>query len=104
MKNNQDTSSSPAQPLHDLQALVSEAEGILTGSASEHSSDAVHNLRARFDAAQERFADLCAGTKQKVVAGARLTDTTIRENPYQSLAIAAGIGLAIGVLLGRRSK
>jgi ElaB/YqjD/DUF883 family membrane-anchored ribosome-binding protein len=71
---------------------------------SEHSSDAIDSLRSRFAAAQERVADAYAGARKKVIAGAKYTDTTIRENPYQSLAIAAGIGLLLGVYLGRRSK
>ena len=37
-------------------------------------------------------------------AGAKYTDETIRENPYQSMAVAAGLGLLVGVLIGRRSK
>jgi ElaB/YqjD/DUF883 family membrane-anchored ribosome-binding protein len=61
-------------------------------------------LRTRFDAAQERFTDIYEGAKKKVVAGAKCTDAAIRANPYQSLAIAAGVGLLVGVLLGRRSK
>ena len=73
-------------------------------SVSEHTEDAISALRTRFDAAQERFADLYEGAKKKVVAGAKCTDAAIRANPYQSLAIAAGVGLLVGVLLGRRSK
>ena len=71
---------------------------------TEHSEDAMSALRSRFDAAQERAGELYAGARKKVVAGARCTDETIRANPYQSLAIAAGIGLLVGVLVGRRSK
>ena len=77
---------------------------MIANSVSEHSSDAIDSLRSRFAAAQERVADAYAGARKKVIAGAKYTDTTIRENPYQSLAIAAGIGLLLGVYLGRRSK
>jgi len=73
-------------------------------SLTEHSEDAMSALRSRFDAAQERVSELYAGAKKKVVAGAKCTDEAIRANPYQSLAIAAGVGLLVGVLLGRRSK
>ena len=61
-------------------------------------------IPTRFLAAQERFADVYTGARKKVIAGAKYTDETIRANPYQSLAIAAGVGLLVGVLLGRRSK
>jgi len=104
MKNNKATSHTPKELLHDLQALVVEAETMLTDSASEHSGEAVDSLRARFTDAQERFSEIYEGAKKKVVAGAKCTDETIRANPYQSIAIAAGVGLLIGVLVGRRSK
>jgi ElaB/YqjD/DUF883 family membrane-anchored ribosome-binding protein len=104
MKNNQDTSPTPQDLLNDLQALVAEAEKMMGDSLSEHTADAVSALRTRFNAAQERLGDLYAGAKKKVVAGAQYTDETIRANPYQSIAIAAGVGLLVGVLLGRRSK
>jgi ElaB/YqjD/DUF883 family membrane-anchored ribosome-binding protein len=105
MKNN--TATSPQTPkdlLNDLHTLVAEAEKMMGDSISEHTEDAVSALRARYDAAQERFSDLYAGARKRVVAGAKYTDETIRANPYQSIAIAAGVGLLVGVLLGRRSK
>ena len=104
MKSNKDTAHTPKELLHDLQALVVEAENMLTDSVSEHSNEAVENLRARISAAQERFSDLYEGARKKVVSGAKCTDETIRANPYQSLAIAIGVGALAGVLLGRRSK
>ncbi len=97
-------STTPSELLHDLQKLVGEAEAMITDSVTEHSADAVESLQARFHAAQERFADVYAGARKKVIAGAKCTDTAIRENPYQALAIAGGVGLLLGVLLGRRSK
>jgi ElaB/YqjD/DUF883 family membrane-anchored ribosome-binding protein len=71
---------------------------------SEHSAEAMGGLRARLSAAQERFADLYDGAKKQVVAGAKYTDTTIRANPYQAIAVALGVGVLLGVLVGRRSK
>ena len=104
MKNNKDTAHTPKDLLHELQALVAEAEVMIADSVTEPPAEAIDSLRSRFVAAQERFADAYAGARKKVIAGAKYTDETIRANPYQSLAIAAGLGLLIGVLLGRRSK
>jgi ElaB/YqjD/DUF883 family membrane-anchored ribosome-binding protein len=105
MKNNSDTAAqTPKELLNDLHELVSEAEKMLGDSISEHTADAVNALRTRYDAAHERLGELYTGARTKVVAGAKYTDETIRANPYQSLAIAAGVGLLVGVLLGRRSK
>jgi ElaB/YqjD/DUF883 family membrane-anchored ribosome-binding protein len=104
MKNNQDTLHTPKELLAELQTLAAEAQTMFGDSISEHSEEAVESLRARFAAVQERFTDAYAGAKKKVIDGAKYTDETIRANPYQSLAIAAGVGLLVGLLLGRRSK
>ncbi len=104
MKNNKTTAHTPAEILRELKALVAEGETMLADSVSEHSADAIESLRSRFTAAQEQFADVYAGARKRVIAGAKYTDSAIRENPYQALAIAAGVGLLLGVLVGRRSK
>ena len=102
MKNKSDPAPTAQDLLNDLHTLVAEAETMMSNSISEHSAEALSNLRERYDAAHERFSAVYEGAKKKVVAGAKYTDTAIRENPYQSLAIAAGAGLLLGVLLGRR--
>ena len=104
MKNNKATTHTPKELFQEMQALVAEAQTMMGESISEHTADAVDALRTRFETAQEGFADAYAVTRKKVIAGAKYTDATIRENPYQSIAIAAGLGLVLGILLGRRSK
>ena len=104
MKSNQEQAHTPKEPLTELQALVAEAETMMGDAISEQSDEAIESLRARFVAAQERFTDIYDGARKKVIAGAKYTDASIRANPYQSLAIAAGVGLLIGIFLGRRSK
>jgi ElaB/YqjD/DUF883 family membrane-anchored ribosome-binding protein len=95
----------PKELLTELKALVAEAETVMGDAAgADESGELLGGLRARFEAAQERFADLYDGAKRKVVDGARYTDTAIRENPYQALAIAAGVGVLVGVLVGRRNQ
>jgi ElaB/YqjD/DUF883 family membrane-anchored ribosome-binding protein len=94
-----------AQHLRDeLKTLVGEAQAMITDTVSDYSADTLENLRERFTAAQERMGDFYAGAKKKVVAGAKSTDSAIRDNPYQSMAISIGVGLLIGVLLGRRGR
>ena len=94
----------PEDLLNDLRLLVTEAEKMLGESVSEHSADAMSALRDRYEAATERMGEIYDSAKTRVVAGAKCTDEAIRANPYQSLAIALGAGLLIGVLVGRRSK
>lgn len=101
-RNNLETTHTPKELISELEALVAEAQSMMADSVSEHSSEAVEALRQRFVAAQEQLAASYEKAKTKVVAGAKATDATIRENPYQSLAIAVGVGVLLGMLIGRR--
>jgi ElaB/YqjD/DUF883 family membrane-anchored ribosome-binding protein len=101
-RNNPDTTHTPKELISELQALVAEAQSMMTDSVTEHSAEAVEALRQRFAGAQERLSVAYEQAKTKVVAGAKATDATIRENPYQSIAIAVGVGLLLGMLIGRR--
>ena len=102
MKNSPATDDSPDTFLTDLRTLVTEAEKLLDASKNGHPEGLA--LRERFHAAQERFSELYSGAKKRVIAGSKYTDKAIRENPYQSIAIAAGVGLLVGILISRRSK
>lgn len=103
MKNNKHSAAqSPQDMLEELRSLVADAEKMVGDSVAEHSEEAIGALRQRYEAAQERLADLYEGTKKRVVAGAKYADEAIREKPYQSMAVAVGVGLVVGVLLGRR--
>lgn len=96
----------PQEVVNELRALVAEAEKILGESrAGNYDGDcaaSVAALRARFDAAQERLTEFYKDARRQVLTGAKYTDAAIRHNPYESAAVALGIGLIAGVLLGRR--
>jgi len=105
MKNSRHTAAQdPKELLSELQALVVDAEKMIGESAGEATEGVMDALRSRYENVSERLTDVYANTKKKVAAGAKYTDTTIRDNPYQSLAVAAGLGLVIGLLLGRRGS
>lgn len=104
MKSNRATVQTPEDLVHDLQALVLEAEKMIGSAVSEDTASAFSALRARYDAAQERLGEFYENAKGRVVAGSKYTDAAIRANPYQSLAIAAGASLLICVLLRHRSS
>lgn len=104
MKNNRQTAQSPQEILEELRSLVADAEKMVGESVGETSSEVMGALRQRYAAAQERLGDAYRSARRKVVDGARYTDETIRENPYQSIAVAVGVGLIAGVLLGRSTK
>ena len=102
--NNRHSAQTPDELLQDLRTLVVDAEALLGDSLKEHSAEAIDAIRARFEAAQERLARAYSGARKKVVAGAHYADETIRDHPYQSIAIAAGLGVIVGILLTRNHK
>src|SRR5215207_6883163 len=104
MKNNKQAAQSPKDILEELRSLVADAEKMVGDSVGESSEEIVTALRQRYAAAQERLGEAYQSARRKVTEGARYTDETIRENPYQSIAVAVGVGLIAGVLLGRSSK
>ncbi len=103
MKNRVPAQRNSDEVLTELRALVAEAEKLVTEPASEAAEGVLANLRARYDAVSERVTDVYANTKQKVVASAKYTDTSIRDNPYQAMAVAAGVAFLVGLLVGRRT-
>jgi ElaB/YqjD/DUF883 family membrane-anchored ribosome-binding protein len=104
MKNDKDIVHTPSELFTEMQALVAEAQAMMADSVSEHTAEGIEALRERFAAVQKSFADAYGQARKRVIAGAKCTDEAIRANPYQALAIAAGVGLLVGVLLGRRTR
>jgi ElaB/YqjD/DUF883 family membrane-anchored ribosome-binding protein len=107
MKNSRATATDEQSPdtfITDLRALVTEAQKLLDATPDESNGETGMALRERFEAARDRFNEVYATAKKRVVAGGKYADETIRANPYQSIAIAAGVGLLVGILVGRRGK
>ncbi|HZP59863.1 MAG TPA: hypothetical protein VFB27_06020 [Opitutaceae bacterium] len=92
----------PEQLLETLRQLVAETEQLLS-DASGPAMDKVEDIRSRISDASESLQEFYGSARQRLIAGARRTDETIREHPYESLAVSLGLGLLLGVLL-RRSK
>jgi ElaB/YqjD/DUF883 family membrane-anchored ribosome-binding protein len=84
----------------DLHALVSDAEALLkatAGQAGEKATEARERAEESLDALRGRLSDI-----EDVVKGrARQVDGYVRDNPWQALAIAGGVALLVGVLMGR---
>lgn len=97
-------SESPEEIAAHIKSLMAEAEAMLAGPAGSHTTDRLADIKERLSAAQERFSELYGVAKKKVIAGAKATDETIRSHPYESLAIALGVGVLIGALIRRNSN
>jgi ElaB/YqjD/DUF883 family membrane-anchored ribosome-binding protein len=91
--------------LADLRALAHDSEELLKATAGDVSEKA-REARARLSAALERTKSTIADLQQQAMAGvkeaAKKTDAVIREHPYESIGIALGVGLLIGLLVARK--
>ncbi len=58
-------------------------------------------LRAKLVAAIEKAKDVCDRLQEQTVAAAKASDKAVREHPYQAVGIAFGVGLLVGLLVGR---
>ena len=85
----------------DLEVIAQDAEELLKASAGQVGEKA-HEARARLTAALESAKASCRRLEEKAIESAKATDKVIREHPYQSIGVAFGIGLLIGVLVTRK--
>lgn len=89
----------------DMKIVIADAEEILRATANQ-AGEKVGELRERITErlrdAKVRLADAEAALVDKTKAAARATDDFVHENPWQAVGVAAAVGLALGVLIGRR--
>ncbi|WP_409993751.1 YqjD family protein [Roseateles oligotrophus] len=89
----------------DLHAVVAEAESLLratAGSAGEGASELRAKVQASLDRAKHNLAELQDAAVERAKAAGRATDAYVHENPWQSIGVAAGVGLLLGMLIARR--
>jgi ElaB/YqjD/DUF883 family membrane-anchored ribosome-binding protein len=82
---------------------MEEAEALLVGPASEKVGDRIHDIQQRLKSAQARLGEIYGNARDQVVDGAKYTDKAIRSHPYESLAVALGVGVLLGALLRRNN-
>jgi ElaB/YqjD/DUF883 family membrane-anchored ribosome-binding protein len=86
---------------NDLGTLAEDARALLAATA-DVAGEKVGEARKRLAAALESGKQMYGRVREKAVEGAKAADQTVRENPYQAIAIALGIGAVIGFLAARR--
>lgn len=87
--------------VQDFKVVLQDAEALLKATAGEL-GEKVKEARDRLMASLEGVKARCQQLEQKALATAKSTEKVIREHPYESVGIAFGLGLLIGVLVSRR--
>ena len=94
----------PEEVAEHISRLMDEAEAMLVGPVSDRVTDKFSDLRARLEQLQTKAVNVYGDARRKVVEGARVTDETIRSHPYESLAVALGLGVLLGALIRRGNR
>jgi ElaB/YqjD/DUF883 family membrane-anchored ribosome-binding protein len=75
--------------------MESRLENTITGTGNE-------GRAAMGDKLLEDLKGVIQRAEQKAVERAKAADRVVREHPYQTVALALGVGILIGVLAARR--
>ena len=89
----------------DFRLVMEDIDALMRATAAQAEGD-IKALRLRISERLEDAKALAADAQVEAVArakeAARVTDDFVREHPWQSIGAAAALGLALGVLIGRR--
>jgi len=89
----------------DFSDVLAEAETLLKQAAKESGEKATDlrtQVEAKLRAAKLRLMDLQDDAIDTARAAARVTDDYVRDNPWQAIGVAAGIGFLVGLVISRR--
>jgi ElaB/YqjD/DUF883 family membrane-anchored ribosome-binding protein len=84
-----------------LKSVVKDGEELLKAGAEDLSEKGVA-ARQRLTAALDVARQTCGKLEERVKAGAHNADRLIHEHPYESIGLAFGVGVLLGVLLNRK--
>jgi ElaB/YqjD/DUF883 family membrane-anchored ribosome-binding protein len=91
--------------IQDFRIVVADAEELLRATASqagEKVTAARERIQDSLHAAKAKLAEAEDVIVQQGRLAVRVTDEYVQENPWRAVGIAAGVGLIIGLLIGRR--
>ena len=89
----------------DLRLVVEDAEALLRTTAGQAGEGAAE-MRVRVQETLRKARDSLADAQEVALAKAKeagsVADDYVHDRPWTSIGIAAGVGLVVGLLIGRR--
>jgi len=101
MRTSEEIEASTEKLLKDLKAVVHDGEELLRASAQEL-GERGQAAREKLTAALEVAKETSRRLQERAKETAQSADRLLREYPYQSIGVAFGMGVLIGVLVNRR--
>jgi ElaB/YqjD/DUF883 family membrane-anchored ribosome-binding protein len=88
----------------DLQAVVEDAEALLKATSTQ-TGEKIQSVRTRAEQslhqARERLTQAEADAVERAHKAASTAEAYVQEKPWHSVAVAAGIGFVLGLLINR---
>jgi ElaB/YqjD/DUF883 family membrane-anchored ribosome-binding protein len=94
-----------ARLARDLRVVVDDAEALLRQTvrdAGQGYGEARARLEQSLQTAKTELASAERAVLDTVAKAGRSTDDYVRKHPWESIAVGAGVGLLLGLLIGRR--
>jgi ElaB/YqjD/DUF883 family membrane-anchored ribosome-binding protein len=85
----------------DIKTLVRDAEALLRASA-DNAEELTDEARERAERALHALRGQLNDIERDLKGRAEVLDDYVRENPWTAVAVAGGVALLAGLLLGRR--
>ncbi|SRR5690554_1462342 len=93
------------QLIADLKTVMRDAEALLKATSAQ-TGEKIQEIRARAEESLQQARSRLSAVEDEALRRARevsdAAEIYVRENPWQSVGIAAGVGLLLGLLLSRR--
>ena len=89
----------------DFKVLINDAEELLkvtTGQAGEAIDTVRRRIEQSLEEGKQSLAEAEVILLNKGREAAKTADVYVRENPWNAVSIAAGVGLVVGLLMRRR--
>jgi len=91
--------------VQDFKLVIADAEELLKATAAqagEKVAAARERIQDRLHTAKIKLAEAEEAVMLKTREAARATDQFVHDKPWYAVGVAAGVGLIIGMLIGRR--
>lgn len=93
------------QLIRDFKVVVADAEALVKATAGQ-GGEAMAATRAKvlesLETAKAKMIDAEHALMLKTRAAAKATDEYVHVHPWQSIGVAAAVGVVVGLLIGRR--